>query len=143
MIYTDPIIANSNIMSDAPVATPSSQVDKTTFLKLLVMQLSFQDPLDPMSSENFMGQVAQFNELEQSMNLNDSFNDFLSFQALTQASSMIGKEVQAVYSDDTNTGIVEGKVEEVILLNNIPILKLSSGYEVPIQAVFRVGENLE
>lgn len=143
MIYTDPVIAVSNIMNDAPRAAPTGKIDKTTFLRLLVMQMSFQDPLDPMSSENFMGQLAQFNELEQAMNLNESFSNFLSFQALTQASSMIGKHVQAVYSDEGDVGVVDGKVEEIILLNNTPILKLSSGYEVPIQAVVRVGENLK
>jgi len=134
LFYTDPVTSNINVLTDRTATVPSGEVDKTTFLKLLVMQ---------MSNENFMGQLAQFNQLEQSMNLNDSFNTFLSFQALTQATSMIGKDVQAFYlNDDSSTSIVDGKVDEIILLNGTPILKLSSGYEVPIQMVLRVGTDL-
>ena len=143
MFYTDPVTSNINVLTDRTATVPSGEVDKTTFLKLLVMQMSNQDPLNPMDNENFMGQLAQFNQLEQSMNLNDSFNTFLSFQALTQATSMIGKDVQAFYlNDDSSTSIVDGKVDEIILLNGTPILKLSSGYEVPIQMVLRVGTDL-
>ena len=142
MLVTDPVISNTNILTANTTTTPSNTVDKTTFLKLLVMQMRDQDPLNPMSSENFMGQIAQFNQLEQSINLNDSFDNFMSFQALTQASSLIGKDVQAIYQGDEGNEMVNGKVDEVIFINNTPILKLSSGYEVPIQSVVRVGTDL-
>ena len=118
---------------------PSGQIDKNTFLTLLVTQLQHQDPVNPMQSEEFMGQLAQFNQLEQSMNLNESFQDFLGFQALTQASSLIGKEVQALDFESDETGLQKGIVEEVILLNGNPIMKLSNGGEVPIQAVVTVS----
>jgi flagellar basal-body rod modification protein FlgD len=38
------------------------------FLQLLVAQLKHQDPLNPSDPAQFMSQLAQFQQLEQSMN---------------------------------------------------------------------------
>ncbi len=142
MITSTGVIETLNTIGEQNSSAPSSQVDKTTFLKLMVMQLQHQDPTDPMDSAGFMTQLAQFNTLEQQINLNDQFEAFLSFQALTQATSMIGKEVQAIAAGVDGAAFVNGTVEEVILVSGVPVLKLSSGDEVPIQMVVRVGTDL-
>jgi flagellar basal-body rod modification protein FlgD len=49
-------------------ATGSTQVTKNMFLQLLVAQLKNQDPLNPADGTQFMTQLAQFQQLEQSMN---------------------------------------------------------------------------
>ena len=142
MITSTSIVDQMNAMASTSRAAPSSEVSKTAFLELMVKQLQNQDPMAPADSDQFMTQMAQFSSLEQQINLNDLFESFLGFQALTQASSMIGKEVQAIsFTDDGASKIVEGKVEEVILLNGNPILKLSSGDEVAIQAVVKVSDD--
>ena len=46
----------------------STQVTKNMFLQLLVAQLKNQDPLQPADGTQFMTQLAQFQQLEQSMN---------------------------------------------------------------------------
>ncbi|WP_082760087.1 flagellar hook assembly protein FlgD [Abyssisolibacter fermentans] len=48
------------------------QVDKDSFLKLLVTQLQNQDPLNPMDDKEFIAQMAQFSTLEQIQNLNST-----------------------------------------------------------------------
>jgi len=45
--------------------TTSTTVDKEMFLKLFVAQLKYQDPLNPADGTEFVGQLAQFSELEQ------------------------------------------------------------------------------
>jgi flagellar basal-body rod modification protein FlgD len=42
---------------------------KETFLKLLVAQIKNQDPLNPTDGTQFLGQLAQFTQLEQMMNI--------------------------------------------------------------------------
>lgn len=53
-----------------PVQSESQNVDKNEFLKLLVAQLQYQDPLNPLKSEEFLTQLATFNSLEQLMSIN-------------------------------------------------------------------------
>ncbi len=49
--------------------TSSMGVDKNMFLQLLVAQLRNQDPLNPSDGTQFVAQLAQFQQLEQSMNM--------------------------------------------------------------------------
>jgi flagellar basal-body rod modification protein FlgD len=81
---------------------------KNDFLQLLVKQLQFQDPLNPMDNTQFISQLAQFTSLENSNNmesainnLNDSFQNTVKAQQYsaqsmnnTAAVSLIGKEVR-------------------------------------------------
>jgi flagellar basal-body rod modification protein FlgD len=49
-------------------STSSTTVDKNMFLQLLVAQLQNQDPLNPSDGTQFVSQLAQFQQLEQSIN---------------------------------------------------------------------------
>jgi len=55
--------------STTSTTTASASVDKDMFLKLLVAQLQNQDPLNPSDGTQFVAQLAQFQQLEQSMNM--------------------------------------------------------------------------
>lgn len=76
--------------------------EKEDFLKLLVTQLRFQDPLNPMEGSDFAAQLAQFSSLEQLTNIHTKLDegieaDLLAARSInnTMASTFIGKEVQA------------------------------------------------
>ncbi len=56
--------ANQNATS----ATPSPTIDKNMFLQLLVAQLRNQNPMNPTDSMQFVQQLAQFQQLEQTVN---------------------------------------------------------------------------
>jgi flagellar basal-body rod modification protein FlgD len=49
-------------------ATGAGEVDKNMFLQLLVAQLRNQDPMKPSDGMQFVGQLAQFQQLETSLN---------------------------------------------------------------------------
>ena len=107
--------------ADQPNASsePTNDLDKDAFLQLLVTQMKYQDPLDPMKNEDFVAQLAQFNSLEQMMQLNESFESMLLMQTLTQASSFIGKQVGWINEDGTAS---EGVVEAVEVISGTPQL---------------------
>ena len=60
--------ANSPATSDTTATTRTTQVTKNMFLQLLVAQIKNQDPMSPSDGAQFLGQLAQFQQLEQSMN---------------------------------------------------------------------------
>ena len=64
----DPTAASSPSTSTT-AATGTSVVTKNMFLQLLVAQIKNQDPLSPADGTQFLTQLAQFQSLEQSMNM--------------------------------------------------------------------------
>ena len=79
----------------------SDSLGKNDFLQLLVTQLRNQDPVNPMESAEFASQLAQFNSVEQLINVNDSIEALAQQQASnstglinTMASTLSGKSVK-------------------------------------------------
>jgi len=67
-------------------AANKSVLGKDDFLKMLVQQLRYQDPLNPMKGDEFATQLAQFSSVEQLNNINTSLTDSLNANyMLTQA----------------------------------------------------------
>jgi|NGEPerStandDraft_6_1074524.scaffolds.fasta_scaffold41759_3 flagellar basal-body rod modification protein FlgD len=62
-------MAASSGSSSTTTATSSTDVTKDMFLQLLVAQLQNQDPMNPADGTQFLTQLAQFQQLEQSMNM--------------------------------------------------------------------------
>ncbi len=64
--------STSGLSGDTPSSTPqtgSTGVDKNMFLQLMVAQLRNQDPLNPSDGTQFVAQLAQFQQLEQTLNM--------------------------------------------------------------------------
>ncbi|MDN5387865.1 MULTISPECIES: flagellar hook assembly protein FlgD [Bacillus] len=87
----------SDFLSEAKKAEKSgsgSNLGKDEFLKLLMKQLQYQDPLNPMEDREFIAQMATFSSLEQLTNLNTTMSAFVGLQdPMTMYVSWIGKEV--------------------------------------------------
>tara|TARA_B100000809_G_scaffold113433_1_gene111959 strand:- start:280 stop:948 length:669 start_codon:yes stop_codon:yes gene_type:complete len=97
---------------------------KDDFLKLLIAQLSAQDPLDPMGAQDFSAQLAQFSGLEQMTNVNSNLEILQKLQTASQNNSslnLIGKIVESdgnvfnhsVNSSETLSYSLAGDAESV------------------------------
>jgi flagellar basal-body rod modification protein FlgD len=78
-------------------AIGANTLGQDVFLKLLVTQLQFQDPLKPLESTEFVSQLAQFTELEQMTALKTNVDGMVRLMASLNnygAVDLIGKEVQ-------------------------------------------------
>src|SRR6195952_1382039 len=103
-------------MAIAPVSSPRASaqsafgLDFQSLLKIILTQLTYQDPLKPLDNYQFVSQLAQFSQLQQTQSLNDQITGLLSSQAATQATSLLGKTVDV----SSNTGsLVSGTVSAV------------------------------
>lgn len=112
----------------------TNNLDKDAFLKLLMTQMQYQDPLNPMDNTEFVAQLAQFSSLEQMSNLYKS-------SAYSQGIAMVGKDITAtVYNDATSQyDYVEGTVESVVVKNGNVYLSVGET-DVPIEKVETVTE---
>lgn len=90
----------------APV-NPASVIGKDEFLKILVGQLKSQNPMSPSSSEDFIGQMAQFSTVEQVGNMAKANAEMLKTLRSDQAFGMIGKTVTYPSADGPTEGVVE------------------------------------
>jgi len=81
----------------------NDEIGKNEFLSLLVTQLKNQDPLDPMKSEEFAVNLAQFSQLEQLVSINDK----IGAGSGSDVASMAGYLGQEIYVD-ADTIQIEG-----------------------------------
>ncbi|MCR5288767.1 MAG: flagellar hook assembly protein FlgD [Treponema sp.] len=86
----------------------SQELGKDDFLKLLLTQLSHQDPTSPMDNNEFIAQMAQFSSLEQINNMSNSFAKMAAMMNSDQAVNSIGKTVEINLGDTTTRGVVDG-----------------------------------
>jgi len=90
----DPISTSTNLI-DSPAGTnPKGILGKDDFLKLLLVELQYQDPTEPMDSEKILSQTSQLATLESADNTNKTLEGLsASLQASSQFStvSAIGK----------------------------------------------------
>src|SRR4051794_30327877 len=88
--------------TDSKVSTTST-INQQDFLKILLTQLQFQDPLKPVDNEQFVAQLAQFSALEVSEEQSQKLDSLLTIQGADQAVALMGKTVQAGSANSVGT----------------------------------------
>lgn len=91
----------------APGRIPQADLGKDDFLKLLITQLSHQDPTQPLEDREFVAQMAQFSTLEQMTNMTGELSKVLGLLARSQAVALLGKTVEIADGQASITGRVE------------------------------------
>jgi len=109
-IATKAADASNSTQSDSASSsarTPTQTLGQADFLKLLVAQLSAQDPLNPISNTDFIAQMAQFSTLQATTAMQASMSSVQSGMNLMQAYTLLGKTVNVLTSSgETATGPV-------------------------------------
>ncbi|MDA3849808.1 MAG: flagellar hook assembly protein FlgD [Spirochaetaceae bacterium] len=85
----------------------SQEMGKDDFMKILIAQLSHQDPTKPMEDKEFIAQMAQFSSLEQITNMSQNFQKLNGRMNQSQAFNMLGKNVEFNEGDQSVSGTVE------------------------------------
>lgn len=108
------------------VTNNSSVLGKDDFLNLLVTQMQYQDPLQPMDNTQFVSQMAQFSSLEQMQNMNTAME-------ASKATSMVGSLI--TWTDDSGnvqsgvaTGVkmVNGQTQVMVGSTDVDVDKVAT-----------------
>jgi flagellar basal-body rod modification protein FlgD len=128
---TAPVTGSAGTTYTAPASSTvdrPDQMGKDTFLKLLVAQMRYQDPGNPVDSSQMMSQTAVFSQVEKLEQLVAQNASLLVLQESATAGSLVGRS--ATYTDTTGaskTGVVtsvrlaSGDSEAVAVIGGVAV----------------------
>ncbi len=121
--------------NEKAVENPKAILGKDDFLKLLVAQLKYQDPLNPLKNDEFVQENTMFSQLEQLTNMNKSINNMSSNFSQSDkgyAAIYLGKYISTGSNDIT----VNGSSIEPVSFN------LTENADVKVSISNSKGENV-
>jgi len=102
---TDSATAVSNTAT-SNAATSAFGLSFDSLLKIILTQLTYQDPLKPMDNFQFVSQLAQFSQIQIGQTTNDKLSSLVTAQSNIQATGLLGRTVDI----GTGTSLISGKV---------------------------------
>lgn len=119
-------------MSSSPTVLQGSSMGMEDFMKILLTQLTYQDPLKPMDNQEFMAQMAQFTALEQSQQVNDKMSVLVANQAALQSIGLIGRTVDLT---TTQGAALSGTVSALSLSGESPSITVTTSSGATVTGV--------
>ncbi len=124
---------NTETSQQTSQKTAGASLDYTAFLRLLIAQMQNQDPTNPTDPAQWMGQIASFSNVEQSIQANAKLESLMTGMALSQVDGIIGHMVTS------GDGTVSGKVTSVRIINGGAVAMLDSGKELFLGAGVKIS----
>lgn len=125
--------------STTPVTAGNSELGKDEFMKLLVAQMRYQDPLNPADSSEFVAQTSQLTSVETLQQVEALLERSLAAQQQWSSAALVGRSVSYANADGT-TG--SGTVTSVLLQND-PVVRVRTAAgtteDVPLASVTQVS----
>jgi flagellar basal-body rod modification protein FlgD len=132
--YITPISSVIGQTPEKPTSTSGSKLGQDAFLKLLVAQLKYQDPMNPADGAEFLAQTAQFTQVEKLSELATTQQAMVSAQLMLSASTLVGRSVTYTGADGV---AVTGLVKSATIGGSSPTLKVGI-MDVPLSSVTEV-----
>jgi flagellar basal-body rod modification protein FlgD len=125
--------AQNNTETQKSSTPGGASLDYTAFLRLLIAQMKNQDPTNPTDPAQWMGQIAQFSNVEQSIQTNAKLDSLMTQISLSQADNLIGKTIT---SDD---GSLTGKIASLRIVSGGTVAVLEDGRQVMLGAGLKIS----
>jgi flagellar basal-body rod modification protein FlgD len=119
-------------ISGTKAASGFAELDSAEFMKILLSELSNQDPFKPQDSGALLEQMSSLRNIESQLSLQKQLENLVLQNGLSSAAGMIGKEIEGL---DASNDAVAGVVTSVRVEKGKAILELSSGKSLSIERV--------
>jgi len=134
---------NSSSAADALSARTSQSLNSDEFLKIMIAELTNQDPFEPMKNADLLNQMTAIQQLQSSQDMSkrfatlmDSFDGLLARQDKSAAAGLIG---QLVSGTSTTGQFAMGKVTAVTVDDQDILLQLDTGQTINMNDIIRLG----
>ena len=108
-------------MASSSSTQATNGMGKDTFMKLLVAQMSNQNPMEPTDDKEMIAQMTQFSTLEQITNMATESTKSATASQMSQAVNLLGRTVTYL---DTDGNKQTGTVDQVSMVNGAPNLSV-------------------
>src|SRR5580658_5155250 len=129
---------SSSTSGTSSSTTPSGFGSLTTadFMQMLIAELQNQDPTQPMSSQDLLGQLATMSQLQSTTDLDTALQANTSNQQLSIGASFIGKSITGT---DANNNPVSGTVTQAFLSSGTAYVGVGNS-QVPLANITSVTQ---
>lgn len=103
-------------------ATSGFGLSFESLLRIILTQLTYQDPLKPMDNFEFVSQLAQFSQLQIGQTANDRLQLLVSAQGNSQAAGLLGRTVDV----PAGAATLSGRVVSIAFANGEPRLTIET-----------------
>ena len=122
-------------------ATDAFGLSFESLLKIVLTQLTYQDPLKPMDNFEFVSQLAQFSQIQQTQEMSQALQTLVAAQSSSQAAGLLGRVVDV----PTGNAILSGKVTAVAFTGGSPRLTIRTANnqtisDIALSAVSQIRE---
>jgi len=121
--------------SSSTTATGFGSLTTADFMQMLIAELQNQDPTQPMSSQDLLGQLATMSQLQSTTDLDTALQSNTSNQQLSIGASFIGK---AIAGTDASGSAVSGVVTQAFLSNGTAYVAVGNS-QVPLANITNVA----
>ena len=127
-------------VSTAPpntVASKKKDLKTEDFIKMMITQLQYQDPMEPAKNQELLAQMSQIGQLQSSTQLQETLKGLALQNKIGSAGTLIGKMVRGL--DDAQEP-AEGLVTSVRVEGNDVFLELDNGKRVGLGSVTEIAQ---
>jgi len=119
-----------------------SSIEPGDFMKILIKQLQYQDPFEPVDNEKMLAQISEIRNMELSATLTESLKSLTEQQRFGSAAALIGKRVTGVVtgSDGQETKITGIVTAVRFTSTGEPVLELEDGVSFPLKNLVEVTD---
>ena len=122
-------------MASSSSTQATNGMGKDTFMKLLVAQMSNQNPMEPTDDKEMIAQMTQFSTLEQITNMATESTKSATASQMSQAVNLLGRTVTYL---DTDGNKQTGTVDQVSMVNGAPNLTVGGNDGITTSQITQV-----
>jgi len=128
--------AGATSASAGGAATGTSLLDPQAFLQLLIAQLQYQDPSNPVDTSSFLNQTAMLSQVQSMTTMASTLSDLAAAQQTQAATALIGRQISFLDPDGVTTS---GTVTAVSMRSGVGMLHVDD-LAVPLSGVLEVTD---